>query len=158
MRKRLLSLVLLIAACTPTAAPGDPELLSNATLADGQWRSLADDGHFSTSYGRGAGQYHLRVSCDHGSGSGYLMNSIDLPSEHGETLTIITDTATIILPGLFTPTGDVPNMSADLGTPEGKRAARALAATQTRFAVKVGEHVAVIPWDQSLATSLAGCT
>ncbi|MGD9966226.1 MAG: hypothetical protein AB7T59_06875 [Hyphomonadaceae bacterium] len=161
----LIPALFLLAACTPTEAPsdaandapGDPAMLASAALAEGQWHSNADESNFSAGYGGGPGQYHLSVMCDHGSGGGFLMNTIDLPAEHGDTLTIITDTATITLPGLYTPTGDVPNMSADLTTPEGKRAAQALSATQARVAVKVGDHVAVIPWDQSLATTLAGC-
>jgi hypothetical protein len=155
MRSPLLAFAL-IAACTPPA--GDPDLLANATLAEGQWHFSADESAFSAGYASAPGQYSLMAMCNHADGAGALMRSQNLPAEPGDSFIIITGAATITLPGVVTTTGDVPNIAADLSTPDGKRAAAALSATQARVGVKVGDNVAVIPWDQSLADTLAGCT
>jgi len=163
------ALLLLLAACSPTPAPPSSQAAPQAapapsapspqqpSAATGQWRAEIDDagGYRATSYGPSAGDDSFRVFCGTIVKRVTLQSAHTLPNDQRTTLTIRTATQTLAFPARSENIPDGALVFAQIDGDDPRLAA--LSARQERFTVEVEGAALVIPWDESIATTLAAC-
>jgi hypothetical protein len=112
-------------------------------------------GYRATSYGVSAGHDIFRVFCGTIVKRVTLQSAHTLPNDQRTTMTIHTATQTLAFPARSEniPAGPLVYAQIEGGDPR----LTALAARQERFTVEVEGAALDIPWDESIATTLAAC-
>ena len=153
MRRMLAAL--LVAACSPAAPPSDnaPAEL-NAEPINGLWYFNSRGATVSTGFGAPGSEYLFRVVCHGGTNQVKLTYSDELAPDQDTTLMLILPAQTFAIPARSSNEGQ-PTINAELDGADVRLAA--LAQQRDRFAVEAAGQTSVLPWDQSIARTLAAC-
>jgi hypothetical protein len=140
---------------TGEAAPANPDAaaLGGAPM-EGVWSHNGDGATVSAGFGAPESEYLFIVVCEGGTGQVRVDYEHELYPDQDTTLRLITETATVELPARSFNEG-LPTVSAQVAGGDARLAA--LAARQERFAVEVAGEISVLPWNEAIALTLAGC-